>query len=163
MYRLLPIVSVVLIASCASNSPTLIPRQPSHHISQAPVKDLVQLHKVAHDMVVDLIEFTPVVTLTAHERPPVAIETIQNNTPHWIDTLPLSHTIADTLVRSGRFSVIHHYKGDWDIGKDKLAYYDLTGELSQQKNGSYVLTLRLRNETTGLLVWEDSSDPVARG
>lgn len=139
------------------------------------------LQAIAGAMVNELLDFPPVMNITAQgNRPVVFVDRIQNKTTEHIDTESITDTIQTKLLQSGRFQfvdmtavkaikdqiVFQLESGMVDpaktvaFGRQTGAEYMLYGNLSsiEKRNSKvkdlyYKFTLKMVNLESGLMEW----------
>ncbi len=143
------------------------------------------LQQIATSLVDDLLNFPPMVEITAKKRPIVFIDGIENKTTEHIDLESITDTIQNDLIRSGNYrfvdpNALARMKKQFNyqqqsgmvapkkaakIGRQLGAEYMLYGNMSSitKHNGStkdvyYKFTLKLMDLTSGVLEWSGEKD-----
>ncbi len=143
------------------------------------------LQLIAEKMVDSLLNFPPVMQITANSRPILFVERIKNKTTEHIDMESITDTISSRLLLSGKFRFIDmtkinevraqvKYQNESDlvnkdtavqIGRQVGAEYMLYGNLSSivkkassRKDVYFKFTLKLMHLETGIIEWSDEKE-----
>lgn len=143
------------------------------------------LQDITQKMVDSMLNFPPIMLLTAQDRPIVFVDKIKNKTSEHIDTESVTDSISNQLLRSGKFRFIDMNKVDAvrkqldyqnnsgmvdpstaiSLGRQIGAQYMLYGNLSsiikqagKTKDVYYKMTMRLMDLNTGLIEWSDEKE-----
>ena len=141
------------------------------------------LQTTTQKMVEGMLSSPAVAKITSNEKPPVVFfSTIKNETAEHINTEMLANTVSTEIINSGKFqftdmSQVQNMKTQIDyqaqsgmvdqktavkMGKQIGAEYMLYGSIadlksvnSDQKSLFFLITLKMINVKTGIIVWQD--------